>query len=167
MLRLRRVVVWLLAGVVLTGCATLGLVEPPRFEADTARPAELRLVGPTSQRPLGGGAVRIWARVHNPNAFGMRLSTVRGNLFLEGVRAAEVDLPVGLPLGAGQDTVIPLELVVGFADLPGLADVAARALTGRALTYQLEGNVGVDAGALGVLDFGPTRLLSGEVQVLR
>lgn len=163
-----RVGLGLLAAAALAACATLGaFVEPPRFEADTSRSAELRLLGPSVQRPLGGGAVRLWARVQNPNAFGVRLSTVRGNLFLDGVRAAELDLPLGLPLDAGQDTVIPLELVISFADLPGLADVATRALSTRTLPYRLEGNLGVDAGALGVLDFGPTRLLSGEVQVSR
>lgn len=155
------------AVTIVAACATLSaVVQPPQFET-AARDARLRLLAPSAENPLGGAAVRLWARVYNPNAFGLRITSLDGDLFLEGERAAEVALPLGLPLAAEQDTVIPLELSIGLADVPGLADAAVRALTGGALAYRLDGSFSVDAGPLGELGFGPMRLLQGEVEVTR
>jgi hypothetical protein len=152
-----------------TGCASLGelarVVQPPRFEQDADRAAEIRLLSPSLDRPLGGAGVRIWARVSNPNPFGFTLSAVNGALLLEGTRAATGDFPLGLPLTAGQESVVPLDLVVSFADLPGLADVIRRATSGRPLAYQFDGTVGVDAGRFGQPTFGPMMLLHGELRV--
>ena len=153
------------------GCASLGglagLVRAPRFERDDTQPAELRLFSRGSAGPFGGVGVRLWARVFNPNPFGLTLSTLRGSLFLEDTRSATVDLPLGLPLVAQQEQVIPLDISVDLADLPGLANVVARAVGGRPLAYRLEGTIGVDAGALGTPTFGPMTLLRGDAQVRR
>ncbi len=82
-------------------CASMGtlarLVQPPRFEQDGDRAAEIRLLAPSRDQPLGGAAVRIWAKVLNPNPFGLTLSTVKGTLLLDGTRAATGDFPLGLP----------------------------------------------------------------------
>ena len=147
------------AGATMTACASLGglsaLVQPPRFDTVPDRPAELRLLRSGAALPLGGAGVRLWARVENPNPFGLTLSTLTGSLHLEGrssgdwTRAATVDLPLGL------------------SDLPELADVARRALTGSAIPYRLEGTVGVEAGSLGRPTFGPLTLLTGEMRVRR
>ena len=57
-----------------SACASLGLlgslgglVQPPRFTEAEDQPAEIRLVGPSADRPIGGAVVRIWTRVSNPN----------------------------------------------------------------------------------------------------
>lgn len=154
--------------VITAGCAELGglgaLVQPPRFEQDDSQPAEVRFAGPSIGRPLGGAVVRLWTRVTNPNAFGFTLGTLKGTLFLEGARAADADFPLGLPLGARQETVIPLELSVSFSDLPGLADVIRRASAGDPIAYRLDGTIGVDAGRLGQPVFGPMTLLRGDVR---
>jgi hypothetical protein len=156
------------AGVLLTSCATLGnVIQPPRFSVVSGRQAELRLVGPSLQNPMGGAAIRIWARVENPNGLGLTLAALRGNLFLEDTRAAAVDFPMGVPLVAGQDTIIPLDISIRFSDIPGLADVATRLLTRSALTYRLDGTVTVDAGLLGQPSFGPQTWLRGQVDVTR
>lgn len=160
----------LAVALLLAGCATVSQlirVEPPRFQAAEGRRSELRLLGPSSTRPLGGAAVRIWARVQNPNAFGLTLSTVEGDLLLEGAHAAAVELPLGLPLRAQQDTVVPIDLTISFADVPGLADAAIRLLTERTVEYRLDGRFGVDAGPFGRPTFGPTTLLRGELDVRR
>jgi hypothetical protein len=159
------------------GCATLRglavLVQPPRFSTVPDRPAELRLLGSGSGLPLGGAGVRLWARVENPNPFGLTLSTLTGSLHLKSARsgdwprAATLDLPLGLPLEARQQTEIPIDLTVSFSDLPGLADVVRRALSGSSLPYRLDGTIGVDAGSFGRPSFGPFTLLSGEMRVLR
>jgi hypothetical protein len=150
------------------GCAELGglgaLVQPPRFEHDDTQPADIRLAGPSLSRPLGGATVRIWTKVTNPNAFGFTLGTLKGNLFLEGTRAADADFPLGLPLGARQETTIPLDLSISFSDLPGLANVIRRAAAGDAIAYRLDGTIGVDAGRLGQPVFGPMTLLRGDVR---
>jgi hypothetical protein len=150
----------------LTGCAALGLggiIEPPRFDTAPGQSAELRLAAPSAQAPLGGATIRLWARVENPNSFGFTLARLAGTLFLDASRAATLDLPLGLPLRAGQDTIFPIDLTVSFSDLPGLADVAMRAFAGQSLNYRLDGTVGVNAGALGQPTFGPLTLLQGQV----
>lgn len=152
-----------------TGCAALeglrGLIQPPQFSEADGQPAEIRLIGPgQGAGPLGGAAIRLYTRVRNPNPFGLTLRTLRGQLFLEGGRAAEADFPLGLPLSAGGDDVIPLDLRVSFADIPGLADAIRRAVSGQALGYRLDGTVGVDAGQWGTPSFGPMTLLTGDLR---
>jgi late embryogenesis abundant protein len=170
-------VLLLVSAVSGNGCATLGglaaIVQPPRFSTVPDRPAELRLLGSGSGLPLGGAGVRLWARVENPNPFGLTLSTLTGALHLEGARpgdwarAATLDLPLGLPLEARQQTEIPIDLTVSFSDLPALADLARRALSGSTLPYRLDGTIGVDAGSFGRPTFGPFTLLTGEMRVVR
>jgi len=149
-------------------CASLGplarLIQPPRFE-QAARASELRLSTPGVSRPLGGATVRVWTKVTNPNPIGFTLSTVRATLFVEGEHAAEGELPLGLPLGAGQQSTIPLDLAIDFSDIPALANIVRRVSAGRSLAYRLDGTVGVDAGRLGRPTFGPMTLVTGELQV--
>jgi hypothetical protein len=152
------------------GCASLGAlvgVRPPRFETAHERAAEFRIVGPSMARPFGGASLRLWARVENPNPFSLTLSTVRGRLILEDIDAADVDLPLGLPLISGEAQVIPLNISVGFENVPRLAGVLADAGAGAPLGYRLEGTIGVDAGRLGRPTFGPLTLLAGDVRVRR
>jgi len=153
------------------GCATLGglgsLIQPPRFHPVEGRDAEIVLRGPSRDFPLGGAAVRLHARVLNPNPFGLRLSTLVGDLFLDGTRAGAVDFPLGLSLLANDEAEIPIDLVIGFFDVPRLAQVVGRAFTGSRLDYRLDGKIGVDAGALGRPTFGPLTILEGEVRVRR
>ena len=168
---LKRQTVVLLLLVLVAGCAALEslreVLQAPRFSQASGRQTELRLLGPSSQRPLGGAAVRIWTRVENPNSLGLTLSRVAGNLYLEGTRAADVNLPLGLPLRAQQDTVIPLDIAFSFSDLPELADVAARLLTRSSVGYRMEGTLTLDAGAFGQPSFGPSTLLQGDVPIRR
>jgi hypothetical protein len=111
-------------------CAALGelrnLIQPPRFEEAADRQAEIRLNRPGASQPLGGAGVRLWTEVTNPNAFGLTLGTLRGTLHIEGSRAADVDFPLGLSLRPAEQTVIPIDLSIRFADLPGLANAIGR-----------------------------------------
>jgi len=151
--------------LLLQGCAgALGnlsaLVQPPRFQQVPGRQAEIRVLG------LDGAGVRIWTRVTNPNAFGIRLGTLRGTLFLEESRAAEADFPLGLDLGAGADTELPIDINVSFRDLPALGGVARKVLARQAVPYRLDGTIGIDAGRIGRdMLFGPMTLLRGEAVV--
>lgn len=166
----RRTALVVLALVASQGCASLGalgLVRPPRFRNDPDRPAELRVLGPSLSRPLGGASLRLYALVENPNTFSLTLSTVTGRLFLEGTEAADVDLPLGLPLVAGQEQPVPLDLSIGFDNVPRLAEVIGRAALGSEVGYRLEGTLGVEAGAFGQPTFGPLTLLEGDVRVRR
>lgn len=156
--------------LMLTGCAQLGLgtiVQPPRFSVASGQQAEIRLLGPSAQRPLGGAAVRLYAHVENPNAFGLNLTRLAGDLILEGARAADVDFPLGLPLTAQQDTVIPIEIGLSFSELGELADVASRIFAQNRVNYRLDGTLSIDAGALGEPSFGPQTWLQGSAQVFR
>ena len=165
----RVLVVPLLA--LLAGCSSLGMLsqalQAPRFAVASGYQPQIQLVGPSAQRPLGGVSVRLWAEVTNPNPIGLVLSTLQGTLALEGTRAANVSFPLGMPLAASQDTVIPLDISVNFSDLPALANILPRALSGGAVAYRLDGTVGVDAGLLGRPSFGPMTLLQGNIQTRR
>jgi hypothetical protein len=165
-----RVLVALLLPLV-AGCSALGALsqalQAPRFAVAQGQQPQIQLLGPSVQRPLGGVSVRLWADVENPNPVGLVLSTLRGNLALEGVRAADVSFPLGLPLAAAQDTVIPLDISVGFSELPRLAGIVQTALTRGTIAYRLDGTLGVDAGLLGQPSFGPMTLLQGSIQTRR
>lgn len=159
----------LLGGV--AACAPLAnlpaALQPPTVALAEDRPAELRLLGPAADRPFGGAALRLHARVGNPNPLGITLTRVDGSLFLENQRAALVDLPLGLPLPARQDTVIPFDLLISFADAPQLATALARVANRAEAQLRLDGTVGVNAGLLGMQSFGPATLLEGTVPIVR
>lgn len=150
---------------VVSGCATLGqfgaLVQPPRFEQVRDREAEIRLVPPSLGNPLGGASVRLWTKVSNPNAFGFTLSSLKGTLLLDDARAATSDFPLGLPLAAGGETVIPIDLSISFAEIPQLVSVVRSALADQPIDYRFDGTVGVDAGRLGTPLFGPMTIVRG------
>jgi len=150
-------------------CASLGnlqqIIQPPRFAQAAGQPAEIRLLGPSANSPLGGAGVRIWLAVTNPNTFGFTLSTLNTTLTVEGNHAATGDFPLGLPLTAGQQTIVPLDLSISFADVPGLSRTLGRLAVGGTAAYQLDGTVGIDAGRFGTPTFGPMRLTTGELQV--
>lgn len=166
---MRRILLAAVVGSILPGCAGLnvaGLVQPPRFEQAPDQPAELRVVAPSSSQPLGGAGVRLWAKVSNPNSFGVTLRTLTGTLYLEESKAATANFPLGLPLSAGQETVIPIDVSVSFSDLPGLAGVARRVMNRQPVPYRLDGTIGVDARRIAQgLVFGPMTLLRGEASV--
>jgi hypothetical protein len=161
----------LLGSLSLAGCASLGAlaqaVQAPRFRVAGEFEPQIRLLGPSLQRPLGGASVRLWAGVTNPNPIGLVLSSLQGDLSLEGVQAAEVSFPLGLPLAASQDTVIPLDIAIDFSRLPRLAELIPRALGQGSVAYRLDGTVGVDAGMLGQPTFGPMQLLQGSIRTGR
>jgi hypothetical protein len=154
----------------IAGCGGLSelarIVQPPRFEQDERSP-ELQLVAPSLSQPTGGAGVTIWMRITNPNPFGFTLSTLDVTLSLDGNRAARGVFPLGLPLTAGETSVVPVDLSISFADLPGLAGVIRQAAVGQAIPYQLDGTVGIDAGRFGQPTFGPLRLVNGEMRVGR
>lgn len=154
--------------ILVTGCAALGeVLQPPVFQLAPGRSSQLRLLAPSVSRPLGGAEIQVWARVENPNPFGFTLTRLAGNVLLGDQPAADVDFPLGLPLGAAQDTVIPLNLTLGFADVPGIADRLRDALSTGVIDYALRGTVSVDAGAFGQPTFGPSTWLAGDIRVLR
>ena len=149
-------------------CASLEglrqLVQAPSFAEARDQPAEVRFEAPSASRPLGGAVIRLYTEVSNPNPFGLTLGTLAGTLFLDGTRAADAEFPLGLPLNAGQQTVVPLDLSLSFSDLPGLADVVRRAARNELVEYRLEGTIGVDAGRLGQPVFGPMTLVRGDLR---
>src|SRR5687767_8679202 len=102
-----RVLMAVMAALAGAACASLGalgqlgqIIQPPRFTESRDQDAELVFHRPSRDQPLGGAGVRIWARVSNPNPFGLTLRALEGDLFLEDTRAAEVSFPLGLPLVA-------------------------------------------------------------------
>jgi hypothetical protein len=152
-------------------CGTLAplaqLIQPPRFQHAADRQPEIRFMPPTASHPTGGAGVTLWVDVTNPNPFGFTLSTLDATLMLDGSRAATGTFPLGLPLQAAETTTIPVDLNIGFADIPGLANAVRQIGSGGSTPYQLDGTIGVDAGRLGQPTFGPMRLAGGELRVMR
>lgn len=162
------------AGLVLlvgAGCATLGslgeAISAPRFSEATDRDSRIRLLLPSTSLPRGGAELTIWARVDNPNPVALTLTDLAGELFLEGTRAVDIDLPLGLPLRAEGDTLFPVRARLDFRNLESLSNVIARAVGGGDLDYRLDGSFSVEAAGLRTPRFGPTTLLEGRVPVLR
>ena len=141
------------------------IIRPPRVEQAPGQPAEVRLVGPSATSPLGGAGIRIWLQVTNPNPFGFTLSTIDADLMVEGNHAATGDFPLGLPLTAGQQSVVPLDLSISFADVPALSRTIGRLAVGGTAAFQLDGTIGIDAGRFGTPTFGPMTLTTGQLQV--
>ncbi|HUG02053.1 MAG TPA: LEA type 2 family protein [Longimicrobiales bacterium] len=165
---MRRNATAVVTALVLGGCASLGLgglLQPPTFRSADDRGSHLRLLGPSAQMPLGGVSLRIWSHVTNPNPFGIDLAGLNGDLYLDGSKAATVDLPMGLPLLAAQDTVIPVDINVDLSDLPSLARVIGDAAGGGSIDYRVEGTIGVSSPTLGYHEFGPSTVVSGTAPV--
>lgn len=156
------------AALLSSACASLGglgaLVQAPTFSEARDQPAEITLQPPSASRPLGGAVIRLWTEIGNPNAFGLSLGTLDGTIYLDGRRAATAVFPLGLRLAARDRTVVPIDLAIGFADVPALADVVRRAARREVVGYRLEGTIGVDAGALGQPTFGPMTLMRGDLR---
>ena len=167
----RRLLALVLLSLFVNGCGQIGalgrIVQPPTFSQADHQPAEIRLMGPSRTMPVGGAAVRIWLEVTNPNGFGFTLRTLNATLSLEGSHAATGDFPLGLPLGARQESIVPLDLSISFVDIPGLARVLQQVAVGGVVDYELDGTVGIDAGPFGTPTFGPMRLVTGELRLVR
>lgn len=159
-----------LAVPLVCACASLGLesgIRAPEFTAADDREPTLRLRSPAAGAPAGGATVRLWAHIENPNAFSLTLSSLAGDLFLGDAEGVAVEFPLGIPLVARGDTVVPLDVSLDFHDLPSLAEAAFAALGSGVLPYRLEATIGVDAGLLGQPTFGPTPVLEGSLRVVR
>jgi hypothetical protein len=149
------------------GCATLGplarIISPPAFEQAPGERTEIQLLPPGQSGRLGGASIRIWAHITNPNPFGIRLSTLDGDLYLEGARAANASFPLGLTLNARGESVVPLDLRIDFSEVSALSGALRRALAGEAIPFRLDGTVSIDAGPLGQPSFGPSTWLRGDL----
>ncbi len=157
--RILATAVVLAGGLALSAC----LVKPPAFEQAPDRSPEVRMLPPGPQYPAGGATIRFWAHVTNPNSVGLTLRDLQAKLLLDGTRAASGDLPLGVTIEPGADTVVPLDLSVDFAVVPAIGDVMRRAATGQAVNYQLVGTVGIDAGGRQPT-YGPMTLLAGRIE---
>lgn len=165
---MRRATAASIVAFLIAGCAGLGLgslIQPPTFQSADDRGSHYRLLAPSSDMPVGGVSLRIWTRVTNPNSFGVDLAGLTGALFLDDSRAATIDLPMGLPLPAARDTVIPVDLNVDLSDVPRLARVLGNAVGGGTVDYRVEGTIGVSSSTLGYHEFGPATIVSGAAPV--
>ena len=157
-----------LVSILCTACASLdgfrAFIQPPRFSQADDRPSEIQLTGPTVSAPSGGATIRLWTTVSNPNRFGVTLGTLRATLHLESSPAATIDFPMGLPLQPEGQADVPIDLFVSFQDIPGLSQAITRVVSRQPIAYELEGTIGVSAGAFGEPVFGPMTLLRGTLR---
>ena len=154
-----------LAAADCAGVANLLGISAPNFSVAEGRSSMLRLGSRSLQHPRGSATARIWAEVASPNSFGLTLTTLDGTLALEGEDLVDVELPLGLPLEAASDTVIPLDLTFGFDGFSALGSVATSLFTRDELRYELRETLAVDADPLGEPSFGLRTWLRGRVEV--
>ncbi|MFN8509147.1 MAG: LEA type 2 family protein [Deinococcaceae bacterium] len=150
---------WFLIPVLLCGCfpRTAPAIQTPKIEVEETRLLKLNPPG------LGVPAEAILGfklRVTNPNAFGMGISRIQGQLYLDGDPSGTVDIP-GLnirPTGSSEvDTQIAIALTE--ANLSHLVKV----VQGKSITYRLDGTVSIDAGTLGKPNLGPYTVFQGTL----
>ncbi|MBB6097931.1 LEA14-like dessication related protein [Deinobacterium chartae] len=105
--------------------------------------------------------VSLKLRVRNPNPFGVRLSRVDGDFYLDGLKVTQVSAP-GVDIAAtGVSTVtVNVQVPLSNQNLGKFADLAV----GKTVAYRLEGSFEVDAGALGKPTFGPYTLAQGVIK---
>lgn len=154
----------------LIGCAAVNLsdaVQAPRVSGVSDRDATLRILAPSAEYPAGGAAVRLWSRVENPNAVSITVTRLAGDLFVGEGGGIGVEFPLGVPLVANGDTIVPLDVILGFDALPALGRAVVAAALEGSLPYRLDATIGVDAGLLGTPVFGPQTLLSGSLDIRR
>jgi len=166
----KRPSVALLSSALIAGCASLNLgsvIQPPTVSGVEGRSPQIQLRLPALGRTAGGASVRLWSRIANPNGFSVTISRLAGDLFIGNAQGVTVDFPLGVPLVANGDTIVPLDVSLDFDDLPGLGAAALAALTSGTIPYRLDAIIGVDAGMLGRPEFGPTTLLEGALRVIR
>ena len=148
-----------------------GTLAAPRAGSGAAVARRLRITSrrfdfsaPRPRFRSAATSVRLWARITNPNPFGLTLGRLQGTLFLEDQRAADAAFPLGLPLAALAETDgadRPFRQLFGS---PRLADTIRRAASRQPLAYRLDGTIGVDAGRFGQPVFGPLTLLRGNIR---
>src|SRR5437762_7544221 len=135
-------------------CANLGnlqqIIQPPRFEQAAGQPAEIRLLGPGANSPVGGAGVRIWLAVTNPKSVWVHAEHTQHDAYAR--RQSRRDR-----------RLVPLDLSISFADVPGLSRTLGLLAVGGTAAYQLDGTIGIDAGRFGAPTFGPMRLSTGEL----
>ena len=154
--------------LLLVACASLNLadaVQAPRVSDVSDRDATLRILAPSTDHPAGGAAVRMWSRIENPNAFSINVTRLTGDLFVGDGGGVGVDFPLGVPLVANGDTIVPLDVTLGFDALPALGRTLVAAALEGSVPYRLDATIGVDAGMLGSPVFGPLTLLSGSLDI--
>ncbi len=167
---MKRLSVGVLCSLLAFGCASLNLgtvVQPPIVSGVEGQDPQLQLRLPSLSRPIGGAAVRLWSKIENPNGFSLTISRLAGDLFIGDGEGFKVDFPLGVALVAAGDAIVPLDVSIDFDDVPGLAEAALAALSSGSLLYRLDAIIAVDAGMLGMPEFGPSTLLQGDLRVIR
>ncbi|HKI56951.1 MAG TPA: LEA type 2 family protein [Trueperaceae bacterium] len=135
----------LLLAVMLSGCApgATPAVTPPTFEA-VADGTGLAYVDPPG---VGAGAAvfDVHLLAHNPNPFGIDLSTLDTDFYLGGRQAASGTFQSGVHIPAQGTGDLRLKVEVPLSAAPGLLSTFARLVAGGAVEYRLDAVVGVNA----------------------
>lgn len=161
---------WLLPGIafalllpaVLTACApgAAPAVTPPTFEAVPGG-TTLAYIDPPG---VGDGAAvfDVALRAHNPNAFGLDLSTLDTEFYLDGVQAASGSFRSGVHIPARGSSDLKLQVKVPLFAASRLLGSFATLVAGGTSSYRLDAAVGVNAFGAHVR-FPSTTLARGRI----
>lgn len=126
----------------LTACAPgTSVVAPPTFTFVQQGSGLVRIDPPG----VGSGAAvfRVNLNVENPNAFGVRLASLTGDLDLQGVTAARASFAGGLDLPARGDAPLSLDVSIPLVDVPRLLPVLAGLVAGTPTEVSVDAEVGL------------------------
>ncbi|GEM49040.1 LEA type 2 family protein [Deinococcus cellulosilyticus] len=143
-----------------SGCAVVKTtVQPPEFQVQSFQMTRYTI--PNLLNPFEGEATfRMDVRVTNPNAFGLQIRRIQGDLLLDGQNFGQAVIP-NLSLQPNGSDVVTTEftLPVGLNLASKIADIAQ----GRRVDYLVKTNVQVDAGLLGTVTFSNMVVAQGNV----
>jgi LEA14-like dessication related protein len=92
----------------------------------------------------GGAVFRLVLEVQNPNPVAVRLASLETDVAVGGVPIGSTSLPGGLELPGRGASRVTLEVAVPAERVPALAGVLVDVVTGRTVTYRVDGVVGID-----------------------
>ncbi|WP_034342783.1 LEA type 2 family protein [Deinococcus misasensis] len=143
-----------------SGCAVVRTtVQPPEFQVQQFQ--LVRYTIPNILNPFNGEATFLMdVRVTNPNAFGLQVRRIDGELLLDGQNFGKATIP-NLRLEPNQSTTVTTEftLPVNLNLASKIADIAS----GKRVDYLVKSTIQVDAGLIGTATFSNIVVAQGNV----
>ncbi|GGJ48637.1 LEA type 2 family protein [Deinococcus roseus] len=158
--RLKIPVLLTLSAALLSGCMVVKTtIQPPQFQVQSFELTRYTI--PNILNPFNGEATFVMnVQVTNPNAFGLQIQRIQGDLLLDGLNFGKAVIP-NLRLEANGSSVVTTEftLPVNLNLASKIADIAQ----GRKVDYLVKTTVQVDTGLLGTATFSNIVVAQGSV----
>jgi hypothetical protein len=92
----------------------------------------------------GGAVFRLVVEAHNPNPVAIRLASLDTDVLVGGAPLGTTSLPGGIDLPARGGSRLTLEVSVPAERIPAVAGVLVDVVTGRPVSYRIDGAIGIE-----------------------